>query len=377
MKVRSNSWDESHCSKLEERYLGYDERSLKFYFKSKFLTRVFNWEFWPQKVLYIPVYLTDYILGFGSFNPVYFADANPSIPYGGMYACPKSGILDLLPKEVQPAYIHLPFGKSVDQKMQVFSKHDWTYPLILKPDLGDRGILVRKCATEKKVREYLSIAKFDVLVQEFILLPLEFGVFVYRESEDSPFIVSSITFKKNMHVIGNGKDSVSTLIANHPRLRLFKQAISQRLPKLILESIPKENEKIKVVSFGNHSKGSMFINANELIDSPLSDHIGQLCNSIDGFNYGRFDLMTKSVFDLCKGKFQIIELNGAMAEPTHIYEPAYPYLKGIGELIKHHYILFKIGRSKRKFKRNHPGLFKSISDLRRFRKFESELKKLD
>jgi len=42
---------------------------------------------------------------------------------------------------------------------------------------------------------------------------------------------------------------------------------------------------------------------------------------IDGFYFGRFDLRCKSIEALKQGEMKIMELNGAGAEPAHIYHP--------------------------------------------------------
>ncbi|GAB3668670.1 hypothetical protein GCM10028791_43980 [Echinicola sediminis] len=37
-----------------------------------------------------------------------------------------------------------------------------------------------------------------------------------------------------------------------------------------------------------------------------------------------------------QGEFSIIELNGALSEPTHMYDPSHSYFFAVRELYKHH-----------------------------------------
>ena len=77
-----------------------------------------------------------------------------------------------------------------------------------------------------------------------------------------------------------------------------------------------------MVPYGNHSRGSKFIDLSNLIDEQLSSTINLICLSIPDFYYGRLDIKFKDWEDLKNGKnFSIIEVNGAGSEPTHIYDP--------------------------------------------------------
>jgi hypothetical protein len=377
MKDGFESWNAKACSDLEQQLIDADETALQFNPSSKFLSRWLNWEFWPQKLLYVPVYLMDYTLAFGHLNPVYFANANPRMTYGGMFGCSKTAIADLLPDTVQPKYMLLKKDIDPDKGKTRIKESSLRLPLILKPDRGDRGIMVRKCKTWDEVETYLHQASFDVMVQEYVDAPLEFGVFCLKEPKSGEWKISSVTFKKRMHIIGDGKKSVKQLIMDHPRLRLFEKAISNRSDTSMLFNIPERDEVIEVVRFGNHSKGSMFLNAEELCASPLLTRMESICEAVEDFNYGRFDLLADSVQDLLYGRFQIIELNGALAEPTHIYDPRYPLWRGLKDLLWHHYKLFKIGQKMSRSHKNHPGTLRTLRDVRAFRRWEAKINSMD
>ena len=377
MKGGSEDWNEERCKALEDRLLRSDESQLRFYVRSKTLTRYLNWEFWPQKLIYIPVYVMDYILGITHLDPLYFTNANPCMTYGGMYDCSKSEICKLLPPNKQAEFLAIKKGSDPKDSVKRILEQNWSYPIVLKPDKGDRGVLVRKCGDEEDVAKYFQTADFDVLAQEFVDARMEFGIFCLRDPNADRFRITSVTFKKRMHVVGDGWHSIRELLEEHPRLRIFLGNIERRMGTEQLHYVPKRTEEIEVVRFGNHSKGSMFLNVAELLGSPLQNTMDDLCSRIEGFNYGRFDILTDSIQDLLHGRFHIIELNGAMAEPTHIYDPMYPLWRGIKDLMWHHKKLFDIGHGLGHEGPNHGGLGPAIRDLRAFRSWESKIKLKD
>src|SRR5687767_15008488 len=109
------------------------------------VSRIWRWEFWPSWLFYLPlvpwiVYLSIRYRGFATITA-----ANPCIPDGGFVGESKSAILAMLPASHVLAFELLakrnsgvPF--SIDR---VMSDRGWTFPLILKPDVGQRGAGVR------------------------------------------------------------------------------------------------------------------------------------------------------------------------------------------------------------------------------------------
>jgi hypothetical protein len=75
----------------------------------------------------------------------------------------------------------------------------------------------------------------------------------------------------------------------------------------------------------------------------LTNVINEMCIQIDGFYFGRLDIMYNSIEELEAGKnFQVVEINGAASEPTHIYDPKHSIFFAWKELIKHINIMYKI-----------------------------------
>jgi hypothetical protein len=101
---------------------------------------------------------------------------------------------------------------------------------------------------------------------------------------------------------------------------------------------------IELVSIGNHCLGTKFLDGSHLINERLSQTFDTISKHIDGFYFGRFDLRCKSVEDLYAGNVKVMELNGCGAEPAHIYNPGYPIMRAVGELIAHWRNIFIISK---------------------------------
>lgn len=255
----------------------------------------------------------------------------------------KYEVLSLLPEELKPKTILVRIPSTVDDVLQKMKDASLSFPLIFKPDLGERGWMVRKIQNEKEVEQYLSEIKIDFLAQELVDLPLEFGVFYLRFPSEAKGFVNSITGKEFLSVEGDGKKTLRKLILEKGRARLQWKILKEKYSGRLNEIISHE-EKIDLVSIGNHCLGTMFINSNHLITSKLSNSFDQISKNANGFYFGRYDLRCASTEDLENGKVKIVELNGCGAEPSHIYHPGASLFKGMRDLVIHWQNLYRISR---------------------------------
>ena len=73
---------------------------------------------------------------------------------------------------------------------------------------------------------------------------------------------------------------------------------------------------------GNHCRGSIFRNGNAYITPALTEALDQILADVDDFYYGRLDVRFRHIDALMRGEdFEIIEINGAASEATHIWDP--------------------------------------------------------
>lgn len=256
----------------------------------------------------------------------------------------KSSIYALIPPEYLPM---MKLIKAYDETAAMLYANEIRYPVIVKPDIGERGNLVEKIANKEALRKYVRACPVDFLIQEFVDYPVELGVF-YVKVPGEVGRVTSVVKKGFLSVTGNGKETVEQLLSHNPRAQLLLDFSHERFRE-VLARTPKDGEEVRVEQIGNHCRGTTFLNLNHEIDDRLNEAFNLLCGRIGGFHYGRFDLRCKSLEDLKSLKnFKILELNGAGAEPGHIYHPGASIWRAYRDVIWHFNILAKISRTNKK-----------------------------
>jgi len=252
----------------------------------------------------------------------------------------KFRILESIPDSHKPktSFYSFPFDAF---KVTEEVEGDFSYPLIAKPDIGERGWGVAKISSKKELLTYLAKTNVNILVQEYISQPLELGVFYYRFPDATTGNVTSIVQKQMLSVTGDGVSTIHELISKSPRAILQYDRIKRRLQEQIYSVLPK-GQYFELEPIGNHSRGTRFINANNHITKALVHSMDSVSKQIPSFFFGRFDLRCNSYHDLESGRFKIMELNGAGAEPAHIYQPGTTILVAYKAIFKHLSILQKI-----------------------------------
>ena len=302
--------------------------------KSNFFVKLTNWEYWPFGILQGPVLIYWLWLAIRARSLFFFSASNPGILSGGMMGESKADVLNKVPKEVKPKTILVRLPVDKKKVLSIMAENQLTLPLIFKPDIGERGWLVRRILSEQDIVAYLSEIRIDFIIQELVTLPLEFGVFYYRYPNSANGLVSSLTAKEFLSVTGDGHKTLSQLIEDKPRARLQKKILRVTF-RDEWNRVLAAGEKKELVSIGNHVLGTKFINANHLITPQLTDSFDRIGKRVDGFFFGRFDVRCASVGDLEAGNVLIVELNGCGAEPAHIYDPRNSFWSAMGELFVH------------------------------------------
>lgn len=286
-----------------------------------FLTKVFNYEYWPFWVFYIPLYFYCIYLAFRSRSASYFTAVNPGMQYGGAFDQSKIAILQLIPPEFLPKTLFFQHGTSVSQITQGMEVAGILFPCIAKPNVGERGMGVEKIDHIAALTDYLTAHPHDLLIQEYIDEPIELGVFYHRFPNARQGKITSVVMKEFLTVTGDGKSTLDTLMTRHIRAVGRLDYLRQKY-KACLHEIPPAGEKMRLEPIGNHNRGTQFLNGNHLINVPLLAVFDRLGKSIPEYYYGRFDLKVPGLDDLYQGKnIKIMELNGVNSEPAHIYDP--------------------------------------------------------
>ncbi len=313
------------------------------------------YEFWPVWVLYIPVvfywlWLAIRYRGFGL--PL---AANPNVFLAGMLGESK---IDLLASAGETAQAHiLPFvsfvvepdgvpGNANTIKAQaLLDRAGLTYPLVAKPDEGCRGAGVQIVASESELERYVRAFPVGekLMLQRLSQHKAEAGVFYVRMPNENQGKVVSITLKYRATVTGDGKRTVAELVEADRRACKLRDLYRERLGDT-WRSVPQRGEEVPLVFAGSHCRGAIFKDGCEYITQALSDKIDALMQDFPAFYYGRLDIKFDNLSDFMAGRtFDVIELNGASSEQTHIWDSKTPVLVVVKTLLLQYKTLFIIG----------------------------------
>jgi hypothetical protein len=224
----------------------------------------------------------------------------------------------------------------------------WAYPLILKPDVGQRGTGVRLVKDEDEAASYLSAMTHRAVVQPYHPGPFEAGVFYYRMPGSCRGRILTVTDKHFPAVIGDARSSLEDLIWAHPRYRMQARTFLARLGSR-RQTVPAAGERVTLGIAGNHAQGTMFTDGRALITPALEARIDAIARTYDGFFIGRFDIRYRDRETFMTGRdLAIVELNGATAECTNIYDPAGSLLSAYRQLFRQWSLVFTIGAANRR-----------------------------
>lgn len=302
----------------------------------KKITRYEYWHVWGFYAPFVPVYLYFSLL---NRSLLYFCRVNPGMKYGGFFDYSKHKIQKQVPKEFRPKDCLISPGENPEKPFD--------YPFILKPNQSERGRNVQFVKNEKAYRLYLEKHKEEqVIAQEIIDYPLEFGVFYAKLPQEEKGRILSITGKEFLSLKGDGKTSLRMFIESNERAYFQKSYLYMKYHNRMEEILP-EGEVWVLEKIGNHNRGTYFYDSFLLKTKELEEAVNAVALNLKNFYYGRFDVKAKSIEDFKKGHFKVIEVNGVNSEPTHIYDLKYSIVKAYKEVFRHLNIQQKIAQQQR------------------------------
>ena len=256
----------------------------------------------------------------------------------------KKDIHQVMPTAYYPKTIHFLHSTQSEVVIRRIHSDGLRFPLIGKPDIGGRGRGVKLLKDEDDIIEYSQKVLINYHIQEYIDYPLEVGIFYYRYPDTGKGHISGIVSKEFLTVMGNGKNTLLELLKAGNRSIMYLKSLEAMNHDQLAEVIPQGRE-IVVSPYGNHARGSKFLDCTHWRDAQLEETIDSISKSIPGFYFGRLDIRYRSWDLLKQGKeFIIVEVNGAGAEPTHMYDPRHSVFFAWKEIIRHWNILEKISR---------------------------------
>ena len=289
--------------------------------------RLTHKEFWPMHFLY-PLAIVSYpIWALRAKSWLFFTAANPGIETGGMIGESKEEINKLIPPQYRPKNALIAVGEKPNIVKMRLLVANLSYPLIAKPVVGARGLMVEKVEDFDSLMAHITRFSVDFIVEEFIDYPVEAAVLYWKNPVSLESGIQSITLKSFLSVVGNNTDTVKDLLKKNFRGILQIDRLMREKPELMAH-IPANGEDILVEPIGNHCRGTMFLNGNDLINEEMVTAFDKIQANLKGCYFFRLDLKVPSVSDLQKGQnIKILEINGVGSEPAHIYDPNYPLWK--------------------------------------------------
>lgn len=337
-------------------------------------------EFWPPHIFYIPVgfYYAWLALRFRSFTLP--TAANPSIYSGGLIGESKSQILSLVPPEqrrwvathasfTRPS-ADTPLDDAVEQAKRAMDEAGIAFPVVAKPDTGQRGAGVQRISNADHLRRYLQEFPPDTMLvlQSLVDLPHEAGVLYYRIPREDRGHIMSVTLKEFPSVLGDGARTLRELILADPRAALIKDVYLRRHAAQ-LDRVLNAGERFRLVFAGNHAQGAIFLDGRHCITPELEARIHEIASSIPEFYFGRFDIRFESLEAFRRGEgLHIVEINGAGAEATHIWDARATLASAYKTLFRQFRILFEIGAENRRRGHRALGPVRLLRDCYRYRR---------
>lgn len=358
---------------------------------------VSRFELWPAWVFYLPVgvyYLWAAVRYRGVLLPTL---ANPTIHTGGLIGESKSDILDRVrgsSRRFLAEYVVLErdhtgdAAADLDRARRKIEEAGLAYPLVAKPDIGQRGAGVRPVRDERELEDYLVAfpAGRRMLLQKLVgepdgrpvaddpALPArargaqEAGVLYWRHPDEATGRIFSVTLKWMPRVVGDGRRTVAELIAADPRARRLSRLYLDRLGA-DADRVPVAGEEVPLVFAGNHCQGAVFRDGTDLATPELLERIEEIAQSMDRFHFGRFDVRFRDVSAFFRGEdLAVVEINGAGAEATHIWDASAKLFDAYGTLFEQFRILFEIGAANRRRGFRPPGPVEFLREVRAYRR---------
>lgn len=316
-------------------------------------------EFWPTPVFYFPVGLYWVWLALKFRGITVPTSANPGLPAGGFVGESKSEVLGAAGAHAQQfispfVTVHREAGvdgpaKTLSQALRQMEDAGLSFPVVAKPDISCRGAGVQVMRGPEHLSRYLSVFPEGarLLLQRLVDKEGEAGVFYIRHPDDKHGHIPSLTLKYFPHVLGDGVKTLEDLIAADTRAgavaHLYRARHAHQLGRVLAPG-----ERLRLVFAGNHARGTIFRNGTALVNEALRARIDSIARDIPGFHFGRFDIRFHDFEAFLKGEdLTIIEVNGAGAEMTHIWDKDTKLSEAYRALFHQYHSAFAIGAANR------------------------------
>lgn len=288
------------------------------------IVRLMRFEYWPIGVFYLPVFA---LLAWRALRgqALVFTAANPALPHGGFVGESKRAIHALLEAAGAPLPRTLCLApgepRARREAVREFQRAQGLgFPLVVKPDVGQRGDGVRVVRDAAALDA--ALADDEALVVQEYVPGDEYGLFHVQVPGAAVGELLSITHKVLPEVVGDGRRTLEELVLSE-REHLPMAHVLLRRPRAELERVPPAGARVVLGELGTHCRGARFLDGNALATPALAAELERIARALPGFHIGRFDVRAESPAALQAGRFRVLELNGVTSEAGHMYDPAF------------------------------------------------------
>lgn len=343
---------------------------------NRIVKRLTDWQHWPFYLFYSPLSFAWVGYYIRTRSLWYFTASNPTLSLGGFEGEGKTEMYRQLPAHLYPRTVAVKPSDPLPKVLQQVAQQGLTYPFIVKPDVGMKGILFRKIEREDQLRQYHERMPANYLVQEFLDTPYEVSVFYCRMPDKEKGSITAMIQKNLLEVRGDGRSTLEELIRRSPVARPWLEKVRKEQVERLC-SVLAEGERFTLSHVANLFHGAHFINLTGRVSERLVEVFDDISRS-NQFYYGRYDIKCHSIEEMLEGKnFYILEFNGAGSVPNHIYTGTYTLLGAYKEILRHWNALYCISKANRAKGIEYWGLMKGYNFLQHSKRHFDVLKKLD
>lgn len=305
------------------------------------LKKIVTWKGFPFWFFHLPTVPYIVFLIFKARSFFFYGSCNPiAKSWAGGQRTSKRKIL----QHINPRYLpqtKVLSGTSTRAEVEN-AVADMNFPLILKPDRGERGTGVEKVHDLKQLQKILPGYEGEVLLQECLTYPYEYGVLYYRIPGSEKGKITSLSVKALPSVTGDGKKTLAELVSEVKKFRRYRD-LYHRLAGERWRQVPEKGEQVVLDYVAQQIRGTQFLDVRHLITPEVEALFDRICGDIPGFYLGRFDLMAAGPDSLTHGNdLKILELNGTASMPIHIFDPKVSTFEAYREMYRQWRLIYEI-----------------------------------
>jgi regulator of replication initiation timing len=233
-----------------------------------FFVKWLNYEYWPFWLFFLPLIPYWIYLAIRAKSFTYFTAANPGIEHGGVFGESKIDILNKINKRYLPKTIFFKSSTAISKVILMINEYQIDFPLIIKPNIGERGNDVERIDDQQALQIYLNSASGDLIIQEFVDYEIELGVLYYRFPDSDKTGITSVVTKEFLTVIGDGESTIIELLEENDRARFQLESLKKKLGDQMSIVLAKGQQR-NIQPIGNHCKGTKFLSGMNLLNPKL------------------------------------------------------------------------------------------------------------